>query len=76
MTLETLLSSLSHSEKLAALDLLWRDLAARPAQYESPQWHEQVLAVRLKNPAPGKRLAINEAQAEVEARLDARRTQD
>ena len=72
----TPLSSLSHSENPEALDLLWHDLSATLAQYESPQWHERVLADRLKNPAPEKRLPINEAQAEVEARLDARRTQD
>ena len=74
MTLESLLSALSHNEKLAAMDLLWRDLSSKPAQYVSPQWHERVLVERLANPAPGKRLPINEAKAEVEERLDARRT--
>jgi len=75
MTLETMLSGLSHSEKLAAMDLLWRDLSRESSRYVSPEWHERVIADRLANPAPGKSLPLNEAQTEVKDRLDARRTQ-
>jgi hypothetical protein len=74
MTLEALLSSLSHDEKLTALDLLWRDLASDPKKYSSPQWHGRILAERLANPAPGERLPLTAAKAEVEERLNARRT--
>lgn len=75
MNFEALLSGLSHSEKLAAMDLLWRDLSREPSTYVSPEWHERILADRLANPAPGPRLSLSEAKAEVEERLDARRTQ-
>ena len=74
MTLETMLSSLSHNEKLVAMDLLWRDLSREPSNYVSPEWHERVLADRLANPASGKSLPLKAAQTEVKDRLDARRT--
>ena len=75
MTLEAMLSGLSHSEKLAAMDLLWRDLSREPDKYVSPEWHERVIDGRLKNAAPGDRLSLRDAKAEVKERLDARRTQ-
>jgi|688.fasta_scaffold166284_3 hypothetical protein len=74
MSLETLIGSLSHEEKLAAMDLLWEDLSADPGLFVSPQWHERVLADRLANPAPGSPLGIYAAKAEVRESLDARRT--
>jgi hypothetical protein len=75
MTLETMLSGLTHSEKLAAMDLLWRDLSSEPSRYVSPEWHERVIADRLANPAPGESLPLDDAKAEVKDRLNARRTQ-
>ena len=75
MTLEAILSSLSHNEKLAAMDLLWRDLSGDSSNYLSPTWHEQVIAARLAKPASGKSLRLSEAKAEVRERLDARRAQ-
>ena len=75
MSLEAMLSRLSHSEKLAAMDLLWRDLSSKPSKYVSPDWHERVIADRLANPAPGQPLPLSDARAEVKERLDARRTQ-
>ena len=50
---ETLLSNLTVGEKLAAMDLLWRDLSRTPSAYASPDWHGPVLADRLANPADG-----------------------
>jgi hypothetical protein len=73
MSLETMLSGLSHAEKLAAIDLLWLDLSSEPQRYVSPEWHERVLAERLAKPAPGESLSLNDAKAEVKERLDARR---
>lgn len=73
MTLEALLSNLSHKEKLAAMDLLWRDLSANESSYPSPKWHGQVIADRIADPAPGRSLGLAEAKAEVRKRLDARR---
>ncbi len=75
MTLESILSGLSHSEKLAAMDLLWRDLSREPSRYVSPEWHGRIIADRLANPEPGERLTLRDAKAEVKERLDARRTQ-
>jgi hypothetical protein len=75
MTLEAMLSGLSHSDKLAAMDLLWRDLSREPAQYVSPEWHERIIADRLANPDSGNPLSLSDAKAEVKERLDARRTQ-
>jgi hypothetical protein len=74
MSLETLIGSLSHDEKLVAMDLLWEDLSADPGLFVSPQWHERVIAYRLANPAPGTPLGIEAAKAEVKESLDARRT--
>jgi len=70
-----MLSGLSHSEKLEAMNLLWHDLSSEPTKYVSPEWHERIIADRLANPAPGKPLPLSEAEAEVKERLDARRTQ-
>ena len=75
MTIETMICRLSHSEKLAAMDLLWHHLSAEAAQYVSPEWHERVIADRLASPASGKRLPLEEARAEVRERFNARRTQ-
>ena len=75
MTLESMLSGLSHSEKLAAMDLLWRDLSSEPSRYVSPKWHERIIVARLANPASGESLSLNDAKAEVKEGLDARRTQ-
>ena len=74
MSLETLIGSLSHDEKLTAMYLLWEDLSADPRLFVSPQWYERVLADRLANPAPGAPLGIEAAKAEVKESLDGRRT--
>lgn len=75
MSLESMHSGLSHDEKLAAMDLLWRDLSSEPSKYVSPKWHERILADRMANPAAGEPLPLSDAKAEVKERLDARRTQ-
>jgi hypothetical protein len=75
MNLESMISGLSHTEKLEAMDLLWRELSREPSEYVSPKWHERILADRLENPDPGEPLPLNEARSEVKERLDARRTQ-
>ena len=74
MTIETLLSGLSISEKLDAMDILWRDLSKTPAPYVSPEWHGKVLAERLSNPSAGATLPLADAIRDVKERLDARRT--
>jgi hypothetical protein len=75
MSLEAILSGLSYSEKLAAMDLLWRGLSREPSQYVSPEWHARIISDRLRNPVPGTPMSLSDAKTEVKERLDARRTQ-
>ena len=72
--IETLLSGLSTSEKLDAMDILWRDLSYTAASYVSPDWHGSVLAERLANPSTGSRLPLADSIRDVKERLDARRS--
>jgi len=74
MTLEAMIGSLSRDEKLTAIDLIWRDLAADSRSFVSPEWHEKVIAERLANPTSGPALPLAEAKAEIKEALDARRT--
>ena len=73
MSLEALINSLSRDEKLAAMDLLWRDLASDARSFVSPEWHARVIAGRLENPATGPALPLTEAKAEIKEAVDARR---
>ncbi len=73
MSLEAMIGGLSHEEKLAAMDLIWRDLASDSSSFVSPEWHKRVLADRLKNPAAGEALPLTEAKAEIKEAIDARR---
>lgn len=75
MTLETMLAALSPDEKLAALDILWRDLSANPAELTSPTWHGDVLDARLVEPSAKPRLPLDAAMEEVRDRLNVRRTE-
>ena len=75
MSLETMLAALTPSEKLAAMNILWRDLSADPAEFASPEWHGDVLADRLANPSEKPRLPLDAAIDDVKDRLHARRTQ-
>ena len=75
MTLESLIGGLSTDEKLAAMDLLWRDLSANQRDYPSPKWHERVIADRLANPSTEPKLDLNQAEADVRRKLDERRSQ-
>jgi len=73
MSLEAMIGSLSRDEKLAVLDLIWRDLAGDSRSFVSPEWHEKIIAARLENPDPGKALPLAEAKAEIKEAIDARR---
>jgi hypothetical protein len=75
MSLETMLASLTPSEKLAAMNILWQDLSANPNGFASPDWHGDVLADRIANPSNEPRLPIDAAIEDVKDRLNARRTQ-
>ena len=73
MTLETMIGTLSRDEKLAAMDLIWRDLTTDSASFVSPEWHEKVIRDRLDNPASGRALPLAEAKAQIKKAIDARR---
>lgn len=69
-----MLAALTPSEKLAALDILWRHLAEKPAELPSPAWHGAVLDARLAQPSGEPRLPLAAALDDVRERLHARRT--
>lgn len=75
MSLENMLAALTPSEKLAAMNILWRDLSSNPAGFVSPDWHGDVLADRIANPSDQPRLPIDAAIDDVRERIDTRRTQ-
>lgn len=75
MSLETMLAALTPSEKLAAMNILWRDLSKNPAAFDSPAWHGDVLAERIADPSAEPRLPIDAALDDVKQRLHERRTQ-
>lgn len=75
MSLENLLSALTPNEKLAAMNILWRDLSSNPAGLISPDWHGDVLANRIANPSGKPGLPIDAAFKDIKERLNARRTQ-
>ncbi|WP_436715894.1 addiction module protein [Roseiconus lacunae] len=75
MSLESILSSLTPNEKLAAMNILWRDLSANATDFQSPDWHGEVLDNRIANPSAKPRLQLNDAFNDVRERLDARRTE-
>ena len=75
MSLENLLSALTPKEKLAAMDILWRDLSANPAGLPSFDWHGDALADRIANPSKGPSLPVDAAFDIVKERLNERRAQ-
>ena len=48
------LKDMTLQEKLAAMELLWEDLARSPESVESPSWHKDILDDRRKRIAEGK----------------------
>lgn len=75
MSLEATLGALSISEKIDAMNILWRDLSENAASFPSSDWHGDVLADRLANPSQNPKLPLDEAIRDVKERLNARRTQ-
>lgn len=73
MSLETMIGGLSRDEKLAAMDLIWRDLAADARSFASPEWHKKIITDRLEAPASGQALPLADAKAEIKEAIDASR---
>lgn len=76
MELENFISNLTHDQKLAAMDILWRELSEKSEgkQVSSPSWHGELIAYRLANPEAVKRTPLEQAKVELREELDARRT--
>jgi putative addiction module component (TIGR02574 family) len=45
---------MSLSQKLEAMELIWKSLAAEPEQVQSPHWHKTVIESRLAKVKAGK----------------------
>jgi Putative addiction module component len=45
---------MSFAERLQAMELLWRSMAAGSDKLESPGWHKKILAKRLAKVKAGK----------------------
>jgi hypothetical protein len=74
MTIETFVAGLSRSEKLLAMELIWRDLRTEGDGLESPSWHDEEVNRRLANPLAGEPLGIKDALAEIRGWRNDRKT--
>jgi hypothetical protein len=54
MSLNLPFKDMTLQEKLAAMELLWEDLARSPESVESPDWHKDILDERRGRVAEGK----------------------
>ncbi|HTN70099.1 MAG TPA: addiction module protein [Methylomirabilota bacterium] len=54
MSISLPLKDMTLHEKLAAMELLWEDLARSPESIESPTWHKDILDERGQRVAEGK----------------------
>ena len=52
MTVEAFVEGLSRSEKLIAMELIWRDLTIEPSTLESPTWHDEIVNEDLQFRCP------------------------
>ena len=48
------IEQMSRTEKLQAMELLWRSMTSEPGKLESPDWHKRILAKRLAKVEAGK----------------------
>jgi hypothetical protein len=61
-------SEMTLHEKLAAMELLWEDLARSPEAVESPDWHGEVLDERRHRVAGGTSRFVDWEEAKTEIR--------
>ena len=48
------IEQMSRTEKLQAMELIWRSITAKPGKLESPNWRKKILAKRLAKVEAGK----------------------
>ena len=75
ISIENLLETLSPGEKVAAMNYLWRLLAADPSVVIAPDWHGEIIGQRLLKPLPGPRLPLEAAFDEIRQRVNSSRTE-
>ena len=71
MSINLPLREMTLPEKLAAMELLWEDLARSPESVESPTWHKAILDERRQRTAEGNSQCANweTAKAEIPKKL-------
>lgn len=68
MSINLPLKDMTLHEKLAAMELLWEDLARSPESIESPTWHKDTLDERRQRIAEGKAQFMDWETAKTEIR--------
>jgi hypothetical protein len=68
MSVETFIGNLSRTEKLLAMELIWRDLSSSQDSIDSPSWHDDIVRERLEKPASGELLGLEESLREIQGR--------
>lgn len=68
MSMNLPLKDMTLHEKLAAMELLWEDLARSPETIESPTWHKDILDGRRQRIAEGKAQFVDWGTAKTEIR--------
>jgi hypothetical protein len=62
------LSEMTLREKLAAMEVLWEDIARSPDAVESPPWHKDILDERRQRVSDGKARFVDWETAKTEIR--------
>jgi hypothetical protein len=68
MSVNLPLKNMTLREKLAAMELLWEDLARSPESIESPAWHKDLLDERRERVAEGKAHFVDRETAKKDIR--------
>ena len=68
MSINLPLKDMTLHEKLAAMELLWEDIARSPEFIESPTWHKDILDERRQRIAEGKAQFMDWETAKTEIR--------
>ena len=47
------LETMTIEDKISTMEILWEDISKTPENYQSPDWHQNILKEREKNIANG-----------------------